>query len=254
VKGGTAGAADAVPVLEVVGVVKVREKGGMRFELHVPSFSVHAGEFVAVVGESGCGKSTLLDILGLVLRPDAAGRFFLKSRTQREPADLTAVSEEGLSQYRRRDIGYVMQSGGLLPYINVLDNIVLPCRINAFPDLPSLKMARTLAEILGIGGHLDKKPAFLSGGQRQRAAIARALVHMPSLVLADEPTAAVDNLTACDVRDAFQRAAAEQSAAVVLVTHDGNLIRGRADRTVTFALQKRKPGYVISTLTEAVNA
>jgi putative ABC transport system ATP-binding protein len=232
---------------------KIREKGGMHFELHVPSFSVHAGEFVAVVGESGCGKSTLLDILGLVLRPDAVGRFFLKRRTQREPADLATLSEQGLSLCRRKDIGYVMQSGGLLPYLSVLDNIVLPCRINAYPDKLSLKRAKVLAETLGIGAHLDKKPAFLSGGQRQRAAIARALVHMPRLVLADEPTAAVDNITACEVRDAFQRTAAEQMAAVILVTHDRGLIRGKVDRTVTFSLQKRKPGYVVSTLTESAD-
>ncbi|MDR2124219.1 MAG: ATP-binding cassette domain-containing protein [Desulfovibrio sp.] len=246
--------AGAVPVLEITDLKKVREKGGMRFELHVPSFSVHAGEFVAVVGESGCGKSTLLDILGLVLRPDSVGRFLLKVRTRREAANLAAVSEDGLSICRRRDIGYVMQSGGLLPYLNVLDNIALPCRINAWPDTPALKRARYLAGTLGISGHLDKKPAFLSGGQRQRAAIARALVHMPGLVLADEPTAAVDHLTACEVRDAFQRAAAEQATAVVLVTHDGNLIRGRVDRTVTFALEKQQRGHVMSTLTEAVNA
>jgi len=242
-------------VLSVTGMLKSREKGGMRFDLRVPCFRVYAGEFVAIVGQSGCGKSTLLDMLGLVLRPDDATEFTLVPRLKnRVSLSLLRLRERQLALLRRREIGYVLQSGGLLPYLTVRENIMLPCRLNGYPEDASADRALGLAHMLGILEQLDKKPAFLSGGQRQRVAIARALAHSPRLVLADEPTAAVDNFTAREIRDAFRHIAAVQQVALVMVTHDRELIRGCTDRTVSFAIHKPGPGHIVSTLTEAPGA
>jgi putative ABC transport system ATP-binding protein len=235
-------------------MVKIREKGGVRFELRIPSLEVAAGEFLAVVGASGCGKSTLLDMLGLVLKPDAAELFALVPRLKnRQGAKVSLLNrpESVLSKLRRREIGYVLQSGGLLPYLTVRENILLPCLLNRYPVALAEREVERIAQQLGIGDQMDKKPAFLSGGQRQRAAIARAMAHEPCQVLADEPTAAVDHLTAIEIRDAFRALAHEQGVALIMVTHDRNLIKGCADRSVTFDVRKIAPGYTLSTLVEA---
>jgi len=235
-------------------MVKIREKGGVRFELRIPSLEAAAGEFLAVVGPSGCGKSTLLDMLGLVLSPDSADLFALAPRLKTGTGavvDLLNKPESVLSMLRRREIGYVLQSGGLLPYLTVLENILLPCQLNHYPVEATETGAERIAQQLGIGEQLNKKPAHLSGGQRQRVAIARAMAHAPCLVLADEPTAAVDHLTALEIRDTFRALAREQGVALIMVTHDRNLIKGCADRTVTFDLRKIAPGHTLSTLVEA---
>jgi putative ABC transport system ATP-binding protein len=243
----------AETVLTIADMLKSREKGGMRFELRVPSFQVKAGEFVAVVGQSGCGKSTLLDMLGLVLKPDQAREFSMVPRLKKNSAvNLMRLPEHLLALLRRREIGYVLQSGGLLPYLSVRANIMLPCRLNGYPEEDSRERAASLAKLLDISEHLDKKPSFLSGGQRQRVAIARALAHGPKMVLADEPTAAVDNFTALEIRDAFRKIAAEQRVGLIMVTHDRELIRGCTDRTVGFYIEKPAPGHVLSTLAETI--
>ena len=241
-------------ILAVKNMIKTREKGGVRFELRIPSLEVSAGEFLAVVGTSGCGKSTLLDMLGLVLKPDAADIFALApslKNKKRTMLNLLHKPESMLSLLRRREIGYVLQSGGLLPYLTVRENILLPCLLNRYPENLAQKEVERIAHQLGIGDQLDKKPAHLSGGQRQRVAIARAMAHEPCLVLADEPTAAVDHLTALEIRDAFRALAREQGVALVMVTHDRNLIKGCADRSVTFDVRKIAPGHTLSTLVEA---
>jgi putative ABC transport system ATP-binding protein len=165
--------------------------------------------------------------------------------------DLLNKPESVLSMLRRREIGYVLQSGGLLPYLTVRENILLPCLLNRHPAERAEREAERIAELLGIGEQLTKKPAHLSGGQRQRVAIARAMAHAPCQVLADEPTAAVDHLTALEIRDAFRALAREQGVALVMVTHDRNLIKGCADRSVTFDVRKIAPGHTLSTLVEA---
>ena len=243
------------PILSVANLAKIREKGGARFEMHVPLFGVHEGEFVAIVGTSGCGKSTLLDILGLVLRADAAQRFDFvpRYRSKLKHLPLLGLPEKHLAFLRRREIGYVLQSGGLLPYLSVFDNIMLPCRLNGYPEDICRQRATELAQYLGIGDQLDKKPAFLSGGQRQRVAIARALVHAPRMVLADEPTAAVDKLTAFEIRDAFRAIAVNEKIGLIMVTHDRELVRNCADRTFSFSLSRLGPNHVCSTMVEVAH-
>jgi len=254
---GSLPAPDRSPVLAVKNMVKIREKGGVRFELRIPSLEVAAGEFLAVVGASGCGKSTLLDMLALVLKPDSADSFTLASRLKfREGRTVSLLNkpERVLSVLRRQEIGYVLQSGGLLPYLTVRENIILPCLLNRYPSKRAERETARIAQQLGIGDQLSKKPAHLSGGQRQRVAIARAMAHGPCLVLADEPTAAVDHLTAVEIRDTFRVMAREQDVALIMVTHDRELIKGCVDRNVTFDVRKIGPEHTVSTLMETDDA
>jgi putative ABC transport system ATP-binding protein len=231
-----------VPFLyDLRNVRKTRRSGNVIFELHVPEFRVKFGEFIAVVGPSGCGKSTLLDLLALVLRPDMsneAGFRFTPAPDGIQQADINsywlAHKENAIASIRKRHIGYVLQTGGLLPFLSVRANIGLTCRLNGLRDADDL--VTQIASDLGIRDQLDKKPQFLSGGQRQRVAIARALVHRPAVVLADEPTAAVDKDRAMVIVDQFRRIGEERKAGIVMVTHDEDLITGVVDRMVSFSL------------------
>lgn len=234
------------PLYHLRQVVKVREKGGTRFELSVPEMAVRPGRFIAVVGPSGCGKSTLLDLLGLVLQPSSAERMSLTlgDRT----VDLTDLPESGLAAVRQSCIGYVLQTGGLLPFLSVADNIRLPLKLNGRTDDEG--RVEALAARLGIADQLSKKPAHLSGGQRQRAAIARALAHRPPIVLADEPTAAVDELAALEIRDVFKELTAELGVTLIMVTHNWELIRGAVDASYTFDLTKPRPDWTTAVVRE----
>ena len=214
-----------------------REKNGATFSLHVPRLEVLAGQVLAVVGQSGCGKSTLLDTLALILRPSRAGRFLLYPDTE-EGIDLAGAGASALAALRGRDIGYVLQSGGLLSFLSVRDNILLPGRLLNMPERLLLKRMGELTTRLGIAGQLDKKPQHLSGGQRQRVAIVRSLIHAPRLVFADEPTAAVDQETAGEIFTVFREIVRETDTALVVVSHDLQLVRRFADRIVTFALSR----------------
>jgi putative ABC transport system ATP-binding protein len=218
-------------------VHKVREKAGQRFDLQVPSFIIQPGEFIALVGASGCGKSTLLDMLALVLQPTSAEVFTLHVPCQQEAYQVMTLSEETRAGIRRAEIGYVLQTGGLLPFLTVKENIMLPCRLNGIDDIEHDLHA--LVQRLGIADQLTKKPQFLSTGQRQRVAIARALVHRPPLVLADEPTAAVDQPTAFDIRDTFRELIQHRGMTLCMVTHDEALVRDAADRMFSFDVSKR---------------
>ncbi len=223
-----------------------REKNGSSFTLRAPSLEVFYGRALAVVGTSGCGKSTLLDMLALILRPDSVGRFSL-CRDGREE-DLFASSPARLAEIRGRRIGYVLQSGGLLSFLSVRENIVLPGRLLGMKADALQKRAVELARMLGIEEQLGKKPQHLSGGQRQRVAIARALVHNPSLVLADEPTAAVDKASAEDICAVFKQAVNETGAALVIVSHDRPLMERMADDMITFRVERSSPTEARSTL------
>ena len=240
------GGDDAVLVLREV--LKIREKGGVHFELRVPLMSIKPGEFVAVVGPSGCGKSTLLDMLGLVLKPTEVKEFtFRIGETPKKALNITALTDKELAAIRRSYIGYVLQTGGLLPFLTVRENIMLPCRLNG---LPAGEAVTSLVGRLGITDQLSKKPQHLSGGQRQRAAIARALACRPPFVLADEPTAAVDKLTALEIRNEFKELTRQMSVTLVMVTHNESLVEDAADRIYTFLVEKKGKDHTVSTVQE----
>lgn len=228
------------PMVSLEGLVKTRSQNESVFELHVPHFAVRPGQMVAVIGESGCGKSTLLDMVALVMAPTRVGRFEITSSQSEGPCDVAALwardDEDALSALRRDLFGYVLQTGGLLPFLSVRQNICLPARIKG-GDIPASRV-EALAARLGVAGCLDRMPVALSIGQRQRVAILRALAHQPRLVLADEPTAAVDKARARAIMDDMHRLARDEAVAVVVVTHDVDLVMDRADVAYTFDTQQ----------------
>jgi putative ABC transport system ATP-binding protein len=225
----------AAPMVYLEGLIKTRTQSESVFELHVPRFTVLPGQMVAVIGESGCGKSTLLDIIALVMAPTRVARFEVASSSGRihDVAELWGQGGEGeLARLRRDCFGYVLQTGGLLPFLSVGQNIRLPGRIKGVAV--SDARLRALAARLGVEHCLERMPVALSIGQRQRVAILRALVHQPRLVLADEPTAAVDKTRARAIIDDMHKLATEEGVAVVVVTHDVDLIASRADVLYSF--------------------
>jgi putative ABC transport system ATP-binding protein len=227
----------------LTGLVRLRERGTSAFRLTVPSLRVHAGEFVALVGDSGSGKSTLLDMLALVLRPSEAGAFRIRdgARDTDVMALWRAGREGALARIRRERLGYVLQTGGLLPFLSVRGNLELPLRMNGRRDDGAVAVA---ARRMGIADHLDSRPDRLSGGERQRVAVLRALLHRPALVLADEPTAAVDKSRARAIVADFHAAARALGTAIVMVTHDLDLVGPVADTTYRCRLGTATPGLV----------
>jgi putative ABC transport system ATP-binding protein len=210
-----------------------REHGGLSFHLRIPRFVVRAGEFVALVGDSGSGKSTFLDVLGLILRPSVADRFKMRVATGEQPEDILTLWRRGedgrLAALRRAYLGYVLQTGGLLPFLTVEGNLKLPLLMNGLScDRDELLRA---TERFGVAQYLGRRPELLSGGERQRVAVLRAMMHRPLLVLADEPTAAVDKSRARAIVADFRKFARELGSAIVMVTHDLDLVREAADTT-----------------------
>jgi putative ABC transport system ATP-binding protein len=181
--------------------------------------SVAAGEVVAVMGPSGCGKSTLLHVLAGVLVPDS-GTVDFGGR------GLHGLSDDARSAIRLRRFGFVFQFGDLIPELSLRENVELPLRL-----LRRRGSADGLLQELEIADVADRRPAEVSGGQAQRAAVARALVHDPAVVFADEPTGALDSIAGELVLDALTAAARRRNTAVVLVTHDARTA-AYADRTV----------------------
>ena len=190
------------------------------------NLGVENGEFVALMGPSGSGKSTLLNVLGCLDRP-TAGSYFLGEQ------DVAGMDDDQLSDIRSKYLGFIFQSYNLLPQYTVVENIEVPLlyqgtRLNA----QTKQRCVDLAAMVGLGDRLDHRPMQLSGGQQQRVAIARALVNEPSILLADEPTGALDTKTGKEILDLFEQLHRERGITVIVVTHDMNVAR-RADRIVS---------------------
>ncbi|MDM8564067.1 ABC transporter ATP-binding protein [Candidatus Halobeggiatoa sp. HSG11] len=222
-------------LLSIIEMQKKREQGGISFELNVPTFNLQQGQFVAIVGASGCGKSSLLDILALVLRPSQCKEFLI--HTASEIMNITEIwkHEAKLATIRRNIFGYVLQTGGLLPFLTVERNIYLPIKVKHSGY--STEDIYELAKKMGVEQILTKKPQYLSGGQRQRVAILRAMAHKPNIILADEPTAAVDKENAHIIVKNFYSLAKESGTTIVMVTHDHDLVAELADITYTFKVK-----------------
>ncbi len=213
------------PLLALEDVVKRRVSVDQHFTLEVGRLLVAPGDALALIGPSGCGKSTLIDLVALALRPDEAAGFRLAAdRSCGEALDVHRLWRRDpgrLARLRARHFGYVMQAGGLLPYLSVRENVLLPQRLAGRHE-PS--HAEALLERLGLARLRRALPARLSVGQRQRVAVARALAHRPAIVLADEPTAALDSANAETVMTLLLELVAEAGSALLVATHDGGLV------------------------------
>jgi putative ABC transport system ATP-binding protein len=179
------------------------------------SFRLSKGEVVALLGPSGAGKSTLLTIIGLINSP-TSGKITIGN-------DLVmdgATAKVNLRSYRRRFIGYVLQKANLIPFLTALENVQLALEINDISGRPARRRAMELLEYLGVDHRANNLPYMLSGGEQQRVAVARALANRPQLVLADEPTAALDSVRGRQVMELFRTVAHEQGTTVLVATHD----------------------------------
>jgi len=186
--------------------------------------AVEQGEFVAITGASGSGKSTLLHLLGGIARP-TAGSVLL------EGVDLASLDDDALARVRRRRIGFVFQRYNLLPELSLVENVALPLALDGMASARSEEAARAALETVGLSNRAEHRPDELSGGEQQRGAIARALVAEPAIVLADEPTGALDSVNSRRVIELLMRLAADHQQTVILVTHDPG-IAAVAGRTI----------------------
>jgi len=174
-------------------------------------FSIEAGEYVAIMGESGSGKTTLLNILALLDQP-TKGLVYLNGQ------DTTTIKQADVAALRRNELGFVFQDFNLLDTLSVKDNMILPLVLSNQPAKQMDSRVKPVANLLGIGDLLDKFPYELSGGQQQRVAIGRAIITQPSLLLADEPTGALDSKSSAMILDQFE-AINRQGQTILMVTH-----------------------------------
>jgi len=211
-------------LLEARGIRKVYVSGdGQPLEvLRGVDVEAHRGEFVAIVGASGAGKSTLLHLLGALDGPTGGDEWLDGSRY----ADL---DERGQAELRNRKLGFVFQFHHLLREFTAFENVMMPLLIGGMAPRQARSRAEEMLSQVGLAGRMSHRPAELSGGEQQRCAVARALVHDPSLVLADEPSGNLDHANSDRLHEVFFRLAREYETAVVVVTHNRQLA-GRADR------------------------
>ena len=199
------------------------------FEVHAlrgVSLDIHRGEFVAIMGPSGSGKSTMMNIIGCLDRP-TKGQYFL------EGIDVSKIDKPGLADIRNKRVGFVFQSFNLVPRTSAIENVELPLVYAGIGASERVRRARqTLAEV-GLADRERNMPNQLSGGQQQRVALARALVNNPSIILADEPTGALDTRTSVEVMEIFQRLNRERNLTIIIVTHEPDIAQ-YAGRIIQF--------------------
>jgi len=189
------------------------------------SLTIEPGEYMAIMGTSGSGKSTLMNIVGLLDRPSEGAYIF-------QGDDVADLPRRRYAQMRNREIGFVFQQFNLLPRINARRQVELPLTYAGVSTLRGRRQATNILEQVGLGDRTTHLPEELSGGQKQRVAIARALINRPSLLLADEPTGALDTKTSEEILQLFERMRREFPVTIVMVTHDMNVAE-RTDRIVT---------------------
>lgn len=179
------------------------------------SMTVQRGEVVALLGPSGSGKSTFLTAVGLI-NPPTSGRIMIGGQLVLDGP----IAHTNLRSFRRRHLGFIFQKSNLIPFLSAIENIQIAMQLNGDSARVSWLRAMELLDYLGVGDRASSLPSMLSGGQQQRVAVARALANRPSVILADEPTAALDGQRGRQVMELFAKVAHEQGAGVIVVTHD----------------------------------
>ena len=204
-------------VIQIDHVSKIYRTGDIQVHaLRNLSMSIRRGEFVAIMGPSGSGKSTLMNVIGCLDRP-TKGKYFL------EAADVSAMGKSQLADIRNKRVGFVFQSFNLVSRTSAMENVELPLLYAGVSGSERQRRAREALAIVGLSDRERNMPNQLSGGQQQRVALARALVNNPSIILADEPTGALDTRTSVEVMEIFQRLNRERKLTVIIVTHEPDI-------------------------------
>ena len=205
-------------VIDIEGVTKLYRMGAETIHaLRGVDLRIHRNEYIAIMGPSGSGKSTLMNMLGCLDTP-TAGHYQFAAK------NVAVMIDDELADIRNREIGFVFQSFNLLPRSDALHNVELPLIYAGLPPAERHARAREALENVGLGDRIHHKPNELSGGQRQRVAIARALVNRPSIILADEPTGALDSRTGVEIMSLFEQLY-EQGNTLIIVTHEEDIAR-----------------------------
>jgi putative ABC transport system ATP-binding protein len=235
---------EARPVIHLEQVHKTYTMGDVEVHaLRGVSLTIREGEFVAIMGTSGSGKSTMMNIVGCLDRP-TRGRYIIDGQ------DVSEMSKDDRADIRSRKLGFVFQGFNLLSRTSALENVELPMLYANVEAGERRRRAQEALRSVGLAGREQNHPNQLSGGQQQRVAIARALVNHPTLILADEPTGALDSRTSVEVMEIFQRLNRERGITLVLVTHEPD-IAGYADRVVVFKDGKIRKDYAVETPRDA---
>ncbi|MBM4412486.1 MAG: ABC transporter ATP-binding protein [Chloroflexi bacterium] len=214
------------PVISIANVSKIFDGGDNRVvALDNVTMHVDRGEMLAIMGPSGSGKSTLMTIIGLLDVP-SSGRYLL------DGIDTSELDRSAQAAVRNQKLGFIFQNFNLLPRLNALQNVALPMVYARVPPAERDARARAALEAVGLGNRLTNRPNELSGGQKQRVAVARALVNNPALLLADEPTGALDSRTGHEIMELFRQLNREQGITVIIVTHDAEIGK-QMDRIVS---------------------
>jgi len=219
--------ADAEPLLRLRDVTRefpATDNGETLTVLRGITAEFKQGEAVSITGPSGSGKSTLLNIIGTLDQPTAGSVTF-------DGRDLSALSEDEQAAVRNRGMGFIFQNHHLLPQCSVIENVLVPALALGQPDAGTSSRARNLLDRVGLADRLTHRPGQLSGGERQRVAVVRALINQPQLLLADEPTGALDRKNADDLGQLLLDLNTEQALTLIVVTHSGELA-GRMGRTL----------------------
>ena len=201
-------------VVRLENVVKTYSMG--ESEVHALrgiSFEIEQGEFLSIMGPSGSGKSTCMNMIGCLDRP-TSGIVEINGK------ETAKMSEKELAVLRNRTVGFVFQQYHLIPSMNVLENVMLPLKYQKVEKSERVERAKAALEAVGLGDRLKHRPHELSGGQKQRVAIARAMITQPKILLADEPTGALDSATGKQVMELFSRINMEDGTTIIIVTHD----------------------------------
>jgi putative ABC transport system ATP-binding protein len=225
--GQTEARAETQPVIRLDRIYKTYKTGDIEVHaLRGASLEVARGEFVAIMGPSGSGKSTMMNIIGCLDHP-TKGHYYL------DGIDVSTRSKAQLADIRNQRVGFVFQSFNLVPRTSAIENVELPLLYAGVGHSERFRRARAELAVVGLADRERNAPNQLSGGQQQRVAIARSLVNNPSLILADEPTGALDTRTSVEVMDIFQRLNRERNLTIIIVTHEHDIAQ-YATRCVEF--------------------